>query len=150
MGNEARVLLLIDGLELDSVVCVLPPACRASAVEVFFNVMPTETTDLSVGPTLVIAEGLGWEEEPNLITTRAGSEVQVRYIHLLETERTLLVFLVSIKPGKISGCMETGHQRARRASTYRFVVAPIRVLYACEDARFGLYRCGTGLENRGG
>jgi len=98
------VILLVDGLELNSVIRVLPPACRASAVEVFFNVVPTETTDL--------------------VITRAGPEVQVRDIHLLEAERAFLVF--------------------------RFVVAPIRVLYARKDAGFGLNRCGTGLENGGG
>ena len=46
--------------------------------------------------------------------------------------------------------MGVGHQQARRANTYCFIVAPVRVLYAREDARFGLYRCGTGLENGGG
>ena len=84
-----------------------------------------------------------------MITTRTRPEVQVRDIHLLETERAFLVLLVSIKQEK-SADVGTGHQRARRANTYCFIVAPVRVLYACEDARFGLYRCGTGLENGGG
>ena len=52
--------------------------------------------------------------------------------------------------GKISGCTGTSHQRARRANTYCFIVTPVRVLYAREDARFGLYRYDTGLENGGG
>jgi len=47
MRNEVHVLLLVDGLELNSIVCVLSPACGASTVEVFFDVVPTETTDLS-------------------------------------------------------------------------------------------------------
>lgn len=46
MRNEVHALLLVDGLELDGVVCVLPPACGASTVKVFLDVMPTETTNL--------------------------------------------------------------------------------------------------------
>ena len=46
MRDEVDVLLLVDRLELNSVVCVLSPACRTSAVEVFFDMMPTETANL--------------------------------------------------------------------------------------------------------
>lgn len=99
MTNETRVLLFVDGLELNSLVCVLSPTCGTSAVEVFLDVMPTETTDLSGRLASVIAEGFG-RNGLNLISTRAGPEVQVRYVHLLETERTFLVFLVSIKREK--------------------------------------------------
>ena len=49
MRSEAHALLLIDGLELNGIVCVLSPACGASTVEVLFDVMPTETTDLRGG-----------------------------------------------------------------------------------------------------
>jgi hypothetical protein len=99
MRDEVDALLFVDGLELDCVVCVLSPACRTSAVEVFFDMMPTETTDLSGDSLLAITQRLE-KEELNLITTRAGPEVQVRYIHLLEAERAFLVFLVSIKREK--------------------------------------------------
>jgi len=54
MRDEVDVLLLVDGFELNSVICVLSPARGASAVEIFLDVMPTETTDLSGGPLLVI------------------------------------------------------------------------------------------------
>ena len=54
MRDEVDALLLVDGLELDSVVCVLSPACGTSAIEVFFDMMPTETTDLSGDPLLVV------------------------------------------------------------------------------------------------
>jgi len=56
MENEVHVLLLVDGLELDSIVCVLSPACGASTVQVFFDVMPTETTDLRADSELVICK----------------------------------------------------------------------------------------------
>lgn len=46
MRDEVDVLLLVYSLKLNSVVCVLSPACRTSSVEVFFDVVPTETTDL--------------------------------------------------------------------------------------------------------
>lgn len=39
-------LFLIDRLELDGVVGVLTSACGAAAVEVFLDVVPTETTYL--------------------------------------------------------------------------------------------------------
>lgn len=97
--GEVHVLLLVDGLELNGLVCVLPPACRTSTVEVLFNVMPTETTDLSGDPASAISWGLG-KGQLDLITARTGPEVQVRDVHLLETERALLVFLVSIKREK--------------------------------------------------
>jgi len=54
MRDEVDILLVVDGLELNSVICVLSPACRTSAVEVFFDMMPTETTDLSGDPLSVI------------------------------------------------------------------------------------------------
>ena len=40
------------------------------------------------------------KEEPDLITTGAGPEVQVGDIHLFETEGAFLVFLVSIERKK--------------------------------------------------
>lgn len=40
------VLLCSNGFELDSFVCVDSSACRTSLVEIFFDVMPTETTNL--------------------------------------------------------------------------------------------------------
>ena len=55
MRNEIRALFLVDGFELDSVVCVLSPACRASTIEVLLDVMPTETTDLSSIVVLVVS-----------------------------------------------------------------------------------------------
>lgn len=55
MGNKVHALLLVDGLELDSVICILSPTCGASTVEVFLDVMPTETTDLSGVAVLVIS-----------------------------------------------------------------------------------------------
>jgi hypothetical protein len=55
MRNEVHVLLLIDGLELNGVICIFSPACGASTVEVFLDVMPTETTDLSGASVLVIS-----------------------------------------------------------------------------------------------
>jgi len=54
--NEVHALLLVDGLELDSVVRVLSPACGASAVQVFLDVVPTETTDLRADFVLVICK----------------------------------------------------------------------------------------------
>ena len=48
-------LLLVYGLELDSFVCVLSPARGAFAIEVFFDMVPTETTDLSGNPVFVIS-----------------------------------------------------------------------------------------------
>lgn len=54
MKDEVHVLLLVDGLELHSVFCVLSPACRTPTIEVFLDVMPTETTDLRVDPVLSI------------------------------------------------------------------------------------------------
>jgi len=54
--NEKHALLLVDGLELDSIVCVLSSACGTSTVEVFLDVMPTETTDLRGDSVLVICE----------------------------------------------------------------------------------------------
>lgn len=56
MENEVHALLLIDGLELDSVVRVLSPACGTSTIQVFFDVMPTETTDLRADSVLVICK----------------------------------------------------------------------------------------------
>lgn len=99
MRDEVHVLLLVDGFKLNSVVCVLSPAGGTSTVEVFFDMMPTETTDLSGDPVLVIGRGLR-KEGLNLITTRTGPEVQVGDVHLLKTERAFLVFLVSIKQEK--------------------------------------------------
>jgi len=99
MRNEVHILLLVDGLELNSVVRVLSPACGASTVEVFFDVMPTEATDLNGDCVLVISGGLRMEEV-NLITARARPKIQVRDIHFLETERAFLVFLESIKREK--------------------------------------------------
>jgi hypothetical protein len=55
MRRETHALLLINGLELNSIVCVFSPACGASTVEVFLDVMPTETTDLRRDSTLVIS-----------------------------------------------------------------------------------------------
>jgi hypothetical protein len=49
MKSEAHALLLVDGLELNGIVCILSPARGASTVEVLFDVMPTETTDLRGG-----------------------------------------------------------------------------------------------------
>ena len=54
--NEGHALFLVDGLELDGVICVLSPACGASTVQVFFDVMPTETTDLRADSVLVICK----------------------------------------------------------------------------------------------
>jgi len=45
-------------------------------------------------------------EEVNLITAGARPKVQVRDIHLLETERAFLVFLVSIKREKSADVWE--------------------------------------------
>ena len=99
MKGEIRILLLVDWLELNSFVCVLSPARRAFAVEVFLDMMPTEATDLSRDPTSVTSGGSA-RRRLNLITTGAGPEVQVRDVHLLETERAFLVFLVSIEREK--------------------------------------------------
>ena len=55
MMNEVHALLLVDGLKLYSLLGVLSPACRTPAIEVFLDVMPTETTDLRVDPVSVIA-----------------------------------------------------------------------------------------------
>jgi hypothetical protein len=143
------VLLRIDRLELNSFICIIPPACGAPAVEVFFDVMPTETTDLSRATGLAIynrMDKLGME--PDNHKGRAGSSGQ-RYPS--PRDRAGILGLPGIdQTGKISGRTWTGHQQARRPNTHRFIVAPVRVLYAREDARLGLYRCGTGLENGGG
>ena len=102
MRGEVYILLFVDGLELNSLVCVLPPACGAPTIEVFFDVVPTETTDLSGVPVSVISQG-PTKRRPNLVTARTRPEVQVRDIHLLEAERAFLVFLVSIKREKLAG-----------------------------------------------
>jgi len=72
MRNEVHVLFLIDGLELNSVICVLSPARGTPAVEVFLDVMPTETTDLNGGPHISHRRGIGEERgEPDNYKGRA-------------------------------------------------------------------------------
>lgn len=44
--KQGHSLLLVDGLELDSLVGVLPTAGRAPPVEVLLDVVPAETADL--------------------------------------------------------------------------------------------------------
>ena len=67
MRNEVHVLLLVDGLELNSVVCVVSPACGTSTIEVLFDVMPTETANLSGRPCVshLIRIGEGRSELDN-------------------------------------------------------------------------------------
>ena len=57
MRGGTHVLLRFDWLELNSFICVLSPACGTSPIEVFFDVMPTETTDLSGDLKLAISQG---------------------------------------------------------------------------------------------
>jgi hypothetical protein len=83
--------LLIDRLELANFVGVIPPARRTFIVEVPPDVIPAESA--------------------NLVLALAWLEVEIRNIHLLEAERTLLRFLF---------------------------IAPVRVLYACKDGGFCL------------
>lgn len=143
-----HVLLLVDGLELNSVICVLSPACRASTVEVFFYVMPTETTDLGGESVNRLARVGGGGTEPDNHKGRAGSSSQ-RYPS--PQGKAGILGLPGIdQTGKMSGCTGTGHQGTRRGNTHRFIIAPVRVLHARKDAGFGLYRCGAGLENGGG
>jgi hypothetical protein len=99
MKGGIHALLLVDWLELNSFVCVLSPARRAFAVEVFLDMMPTEATDLS-GDSTSVTSGRSVRRRLNLITTGAGPEVQVGYVHLLETEGAFLVLLVSIEREK--------------------------------------------------
>ena len=99
MKGGLHILLLVDWLELNGFVRVLSPARGAFAVEVFLDMMPTEATDLSGDPTSVTSGGAA-RRRLNLITTGAGTEVQVGDVHLLETERTFLVLLVSIEREK--------------------------------------------------
>jgi len=95
MRSEMHILLLVDGFELNSVDCVLSPLCEVSTVEVVVNVMPTKTTDLNRDCVLVILLGLSIEVNP--ITARTWPKVQVRDVHLLETERAFLASLVLTK-----------------------------------------------------
>lgn len=44
--NERGALFLVYGLELYSFVRVLPPACRALLVQILFDMVPAEATDL--------------------------------------------------------------------------------------------------------
>jgi hypothetical protein len=46
MREEIHALLVVDRLELNGFGCVLSPTCRTPSVEIFLDVMPTETTDL--------------------------------------------------------------------------------------------------------
>ena len=57
--DETHALLGFDWFKLNSFVRVLSPACGTSSIEVFLDVMPTETTDLSGDPELVISQGCG-------------------------------------------------------------------------------------------
>lgn len=148
MKSEIHILLLVDRLELNGFVCVLSPARRAFAVEVFLDMMPTEATDLSRDPTSVTSGGVSAEKtEPDNHRCRAGSSGQRCPS---PRDRAGILGLPGIdRTGKMSRIAWTGHRRARRANTYCFIVAPVRVLYAREDARLGLYRSCTGLENGG-
>lgn len=55
LRGDIHPLLLFDWLELNSLGRVLSPACGTSSIEVFLDVMPTETTDLSGDPEPVIS-----------------------------------------------------------------------------------------------
>ena len=57
MRDGTHALLLLDWLELNSFIRVLSPTRGTSSVEVFLDVMPTETTDLSGDNELVVLQG---------------------------------------------------------------------------------------------
>jgi hypothetical protein len=58
--DDMYELLVVDWFKLNSFCRVLSPARGASSIEVFLDVMPTETTDLSGDPWLAVSQG--WAE----------------------------------------------------------------------------------------
>src|SRR5258708_32521377 len=96
-----RALLLIDRLELAKFVGVIPPARGALIVEVPPDVIPAESAYLlgDMGIRMVRNKRkeekvLGnWVSGAHLILALARLEVEIRDIHLLEAERTLLRIL---------------------------------------------------------
>lgn len=75
---QRNSLLGRHGLELDGLVSVYTTASRATLVEVLFDVMPAETTDL--GETLRYAQNR--EGRSYLISAYTRLKIEIGYVHL--------------------------------------------------------------------
>ncbi len=94
--GQMHILLLIDRLELANFVGIIPPARRTFIVEVRPDVIPAESANLWRDMAFMCLENkeLGnWVSGTYLVLALARLEVEIRNIHLLEAERTLLRFL---------------------------------------------------------
>ena len=88
--EKENSLFRINGLELDCLISVLPPARRAPAVEVLLDVVPAESAYLNE------CKASGKEKRRGrtcLVATRAGLEVEVGEIHLLKAQRAVFTIL---------------------------------------------------------
>lgn len=96
-----HTLLLIDRLELANFVGVIPPARGTFIVEVPPDVIPAEPANLWRDMAFIWLENKGGKRNlvsgTHLVLALARLEVEIRNIHLLEAERTLLRILQRIK-----------------------------------------------------
>ena len=109
-GHEDS-LLLVDRLELDGLISVLPPARRASAVEVLLDVVPAELADLQRAAPRV-SDGSSSElgragRGSHLVTARARLEVEIGNVHLLQTKRALCILLIALVQSLRTTCTDT-------------------------------------------
>jgi hypothetical protein len=97
-----HTLLFIDRLELANFVGVIPPARRTFIVEIPPNVIPAEPANLWHNMAFIWLENKMKGGKRNqgsgnlgahLVLALTRLEVEIRNIHLLEAERTLLCIL---------------------------------------------------------
>ena len=118
-----NVLLLCNSLELDCFIGVLPSTSRAATVKVLLNVMPTEAADLVKKSSHGVHKGYAmmytWYPQTHGLKLRSEISISSRQ-----------------RGHSASSYDDRGdHLRCERVHgmTYYVVVAPVRVLYTCQD-----------------